>query len=37
MLADLRVDQLPAVRVEAFERALLIRPHQPRITGHIRG
>jgi hypothetical protein len=37
VLSDLRVDQLPAVRLEAFERALLIRPHQARIACHIGG
>ena len=37
MLGDFRVDQLAAQRFEAFERALLVRPHQPRIPRHIGG
>ena len=35
MLLDLRIDKLPQMRLEAFVRALLIRPHQPRIPRHI--
>jgi hypothetical protein len=31
------VDQLPAMRLEAVERALLVRPHQTRIAHHISG
>src|SRR6266436_5971628 len=34
---DLRIDELAAQRFEAFERALLARPHQPRIPRHIGG
>src|SRR5437870_4919477 len=30
MLGDFRVDELATQRLEAFERAFLIRPHQPR-------
>ena len=37
MLGDLRVNQLPAVRLEAFEHALLIRPHHARIARHVGG
>jgi hypothetical protein len=37
VLPNLRIDQLPAMRVEAFERTLLVRPHQPRIARHIGG
>jgi len=37
MLGDLRIDELAAQRLEAFERALLILPHQPRIPRHIGG
>ena len=35
MLGDFRIEELAAQRFEAFERALLIRPHQPRIPGYI--
>ena len=31
VLGDLRIEELAAQRFEAFERALLVRPHQPRI------
>jgi len=37
VLGDLRIDELAAQRFEAFERALLVRPHQPRIARHIGG
>ena len=37
VLGDLRVDQLAAERFEPFERAFLVRPHQPRIARHIGG
>jgi len=37
VLGDLRVDQLPAMRFEAFERALLVPAHQARIPRHIGG
>jgi hypothetical protein len=37
MLGDLRIEKVAAQRFEAFERALLIRPHQPRIPRHIGG
>ena len=37
VLPDLRVDELAAMRLEPFERALLVRPHQPRIGRHIGG
>src|SRR5689334_1563232 len=37
VLGDFRIDELAAQRLEAFERALLIRPHQPRISRHIGG
>jgi hypothetical protein len=37
VLGDLRIDELMAQRLEAFERALLVRPHQPRIPRHIGG
>src|SRR6516225_2146345 len=37
MLRDSRIDELMAQRFEAFERAFLVRPHQPRIPGHIGG
>ena len=37
VLGDLRIDQLPAVRLEAFERALLVGAHQARIARHIGG
>jgi hypothetical protein len=32
-----RIEELAAQRLEAFERALLVRPHQPRIPRHIGG
>ena len=37
VLGDLRIDQLAQVRLEALVRALLIRPHQPRVARHIGG
>jgi hypothetical protein len=37
MLPDLRVDQLPPMHLEPFERALFVGPHQARIAGHIGG
>ena len=37
MLGDLGIEELTAQRLEAFERAFLIRPHQPRIPRHIGG
>jgi hypothetical protein len=37
MLADLRVDELAAMRLETFVRAFLIRAHQARIARHIGG
>jgi len=35
MFADFRIEELAAQRFEAFERAFLIRPHQPRIPRYI--
>ena len=35
MLGDLRLDQIAAQRLQTFERAFLVRPHQPRIPGDI--
>ena len=37
VLGDLRIEKLAAQRLEAFERAFLVRPHQPRIPRHIGG
>jgi hypothetical protein len=37
MLADLRVDELAAMRLETLVGALLVRPHQPRVARHIGG
>jgi hypothetical protein len=37
MLADLRVNELAAMRLQAFVRALLVRAHQARVAGHISG
>ena len=37
VLGDLRIEELAAQRFEAFERAFLVRPHQPRIPRHIGG
>jgi len=37
VLGDLRIEELMAQRFQAFERTLLVRPHQPRIPRHIGG
>ena len=37
VLGDFRIEELAAQRLEAFERALLVRPHQPRIPRDIGG
>ena len=37
VLGDFRIEKLTAQRLEAFERAFLVRPHQPRIASHIGG
>jgi hypothetical protein len=37
MLSNFRIDQIAEMRFEAFVRAFLIRPHQPRVAGHIGG
>ena len=37
MLGDFRIEEFPAQRFETFECAFLVRPHQPRIAGHIGG
>src|SRR6516165_12636756 len=37
VLGDLRIDELAAERLEAFECPLLVRLHQPRIPRHIGG
>src|SRR5438309_5616040 len=37
VLGDFRIEELAAQRFEPFERALLVRPHQPRIPRHIGG
>jgi len=37
VLGDLRIEELMAQRLEAFERAFLVRAHQPRIPRHIGG
>jgi hypothetical protein len=37
MLTDLRIEELTAERLEAFERTLLVGTHQPRISRHIDG
>src|SRR5437899_2286388 len=37
VLCDLRIDQLPPCRLQAFERALLVLAHEPRIARHIGG
>jgi hypothetical protein len=34
---DLRLDQLPEMRFQAFVRPLLIRAHQARVAGHVGG
>src|SRR5262249_7599815 len=35
MLSNFRIDEFPTQRLEAFERAFFIRPHQPRIARDI--
>jgi hypothetical protein len=35
MLLDLRIDQLPKMRLEAFVSPFLVHPHQARIARHI--
>jgi hypothetical protein len=35
MLPDLRVDELAAMRFEAFERPFLVDSHQSRVARHI--
>ena len=37
VLGDFWIDQFTPQRCEAFERAFLVRPHQPRIPRHIGG
>src|SRR5215470_9237760 len=37
MLADLRIDQLAQMRLEAFVRAFLIGAHEPRVAGNVGG
>ena len=37
VLGYLRIEKLAAQRFEAFVRAFLVRPHQPRIPRHIGG
>ena len=37
VLDDFRIDELAMQRFEAFERAFLVRSHQPRVTGNISG
>jgi len=37
VLRNLRIEELAAQRCEVFERAFLVRPHQPRIARHIGG
>src|SRR5690349_4719130 len=37
VLGDFRIEELAAQRLEAFERPILVRPHQPRIPRHIGG
>jgi len=37
VLADLRVDERAAMRLEAFVRAFLVRAHQARVARHIGG
>ena len=37
VLLDLRIDQLPEMRLEALVRAFLVRAHQARIARHIGG
>jgi hypothetical protein len=37
VFGDLGVHQLPEIRLEAFVRPLLIRPHQARVPRHVGG
>lgn len=37
MLLDLRIDELPEMRLEARVRSLFIGTHQPRVAGDIGG
>src|SRR5260370_27769844 len=37
MSLEVPIEKLGAQRLEAFERAFLVRPHQPRIARHIGG
>src|SRR5208282_5334367 len=37
VLLDLRVDELSAMRLEAFESAFFVRSHQPRVARHTGG
>jgi hypothetical protein len=37
MLADLRVDELATMGLEALVSALLVRAYQPRVAGYIAG
>jgi hypothetical protein len=37
VLGDCRIEELAAERLEAFESAFFIRPHQPRIPRDIGG
>jgi hypothetical protein len=37
VLGDFRIEKLATQRLEAFERAFLVCPHQPRIPCHIGG
>jgi hypothetical protein len=37
VLRDLRIDELAAMRFEAFERAFFVGSHQPRVARHIGG
>jgi hypothetical protein len=37
MIADLRVDELAAMRLEAFVRAFLVCAHQTRVARHVGG
>ena len=37
VLGDFRIEELATQRLQAFERAFLVHPHQPRIAGDIGG
>ena len=37
VLGDFRIEKVAAQCLEAFVRAFLVRPHQPRIAGNIGG